>query len=231
MAAKTQTKTEIRNNTAKAQKLLRGIDNETVAIKKDQEKLNARVKAVQESTRVVQTLIGGISNAALAAPSAQKPAPAQAKKPAAKPQAQAKKPAAKVRAKPQAKKPAAKAQAKPAQKAAPKAQAKKPAAKAAPKADKPKAPVSNRPPLKKVITDILAKNGKPMGAAEIYKEACQKFGYWSRQSLYNALKDARSFSKDGDGFRAASPKSTTTDVEAEDFVKKVEGNAATSTVV
>jgi hypothetical protein len=248
MASKTQTKTEIRNNTAKIGKLLRGIDNETLAIKRDHDKLGSRVKAVQENARSVQTLIGGISNTALATPV--KPAKvAAAKKPEAKKPAKvaaAKKPAKKLEAKkpvskkPEAKKPAKKLEAKkPAKAVAKKPEAKKPAKVAAAKkpvaAKAEKNVAGNRPPLKKVISDIITKNGKPMGAAEIYKEVCQQFGYYSRQSLYNALKDNKSFAKNGEEYKVVesqtpSAKSAVSDSEAEDFVRKVDEDVATSTL-
>jgi hypothetical protein len=247
MASKTQTKTEIRNNTAKIGKLLRGIDNETFAIKKDHSKLNERIKAVQESARSVQTLIGGISNMALTVPakaakksdmkvSAKKPAPAkklEAKKPTvkvAKKPAPAKKPAVKVAAKKPA--PAKKLAAAKKPVAAKKVEAKEP--KAAKKTEK-AMPVSNRPPLKKVIFDIISKSGEAMGAADIYKEACQKFGYYSRQSLYNALKDNKSFTKNGEKYGVVGSQTTSTrpsvsDSEAEDFVRKVDEDTATSSM-
>jgi len=230
MASKTQTKTEIRNNTSKIGKLLRGIDNETLAIKQAQDKLNVRVKAVQDNARTVQTLIGGISNAALAAPS--KPVPAKAVKPAkaAKPAKPAKvaKPAkpAKV-AKP----------AKPAKVAKPvKVKAEK-LVKAAKASDK-TPPTSDRPSLKKVISEIIAKSGKPMGTADIYKAACQKYGYWSRQSLYNALKDIKVFAKNGEEYSVVgepdvdtNSMSDSSDTEADDFVKRVEENSSVAGLV
>jgi len=224
--SKTQTKTEIRNNTAKIGKLLRGIDNDTLAIKKDQAKLNVRIKAVQDSAKTVQTLIGGISNMALAAPASLKKV--QVKKPEPKTASKVSPKAPKAPKKPTPKKAATKT-------AAPKKDLKKATkAPAAVKASTSESP-QDRPSLKKVITDIILKNGKPMGAADIYKMACQKFGYWSRQSLYNALKDNKAFAKKGEGYDVpdSSPISIseTSDSEAEKFVQRVEGNSATSAVV
>jgi outer membrane biosynthesis protein TonB len=224
--SKTQTKTEIRNNTAKIGKLLRGIDNDTLAIKKDQAKLNVRIKAVQDSAKTVQTLIGGISNMALAAPASLKKV--QFKKPEPKTASKVSPKAPKAPKKPTPKKAATKT-------AAPKKDLKKATkAPAAVKASTSESP-QDRPSLKKVITDIILKNGKPMGAADIYKIACQKFGYWSRQSLYNALKDNKAFAKKGEGYDVpdSSPISIseTSDSEAEKFVQRVEGNSATSAVV
>jgi hypothetical protein len=228
MATKTQTKSEIRNNTAKIGKLLRGIDNETLAIRKDQDKLSARVKTVQENTKAVHTLIGGISNAALTAPAPAKSNGLPAKKPAVKAQPKTAKIAAKgIKTKLTAKAAKPKAVAKTAK---PKAAAKLAKVQAKPEKTP---PASDRPSFKQVITEILAVK-EPQGAAEIYKAACQKHGYWSRQSLYNALKDAKSFSKNGEGYSRVqgSTKSTaTSDSEADEFVSKVAENTATANVV
>jgi hypothetical protein len=231
---KTQTKTEIRNNTAKATKLLRGIDNEAAAIAKDQAKLNQRVENVKKSVTVVASLLGGISNTALAAPVAPaKPAPA-AKKTAAKP-AKPAKPAKKAAAKlaKAAAKKAAKTAKKAAAKAAPAKKAAKPAVAAKP---------GERPPLKSLINGTLdAVSNEWTPAAEIYKQVCAKAGYFSRQSLYNALKDEKSYEKQGEGAAAkfrrvagasasakAAPATKTTDEEADKFVEKSTTNPATA---
>ena len=229
---KTQTKTEVRNSTAKALKLLRGIDNEAQSIKKDQVKLDQRVKSLSQSAGEISKILSGISNTALAsepakpAAKAAKPASKAAAKPAAKAVKTAAKPAAKAAAKPAAKaaKPAAKA-AKPAAKAAAKPTAKA-TAKAAAK------PAADRPALKQVATDILKASGKPLTASEIYKEATHRHGYWSRQSLYNVL-DKGGFKKSGEGAKATfgiSGSSQTSDDEAEKFVSKVSGDASVATV-
>ena len=226
MATKTQTKTEIRNNTAKIGKLLRGIDNETLAIKKDQSKLNARVESVQKNARFVQTLIGGISNTAISVFDA-KPAKVVATKPAkvvaAKP-AKPAKPAKVVKVAPvKVAKPVVE---KPAKVAKP--------VKASDKANKVKVAEGDRPPLKKVIADTITSSGVALSASEIYQEACKKHGYWSRQSLYNALKD-KSFTKTGEKYSFSEQKSKskhiTSDDEADNFVKKVEGDSATATLL
>jgi hypothetical protein len=230
---KTQTKTEIRNNTAKATKLLRGIDNEAAAIAKDQAKLNQRVENVKKSVTVVASLLGGISNTALAAPiPAAKAAPA-AKKAVTK---------AVKTAKPMAKATAKKAAAKPPKKAvkaaSPKKTAKpataKPAKAAKPAAAKP----GERPPLKSLINGVLdGASNEWTPAAEIYKQVCAKAGYFSRQSLYNALKDEKSYEKQGEGAAAkfrhlagasakAATATKTTDEEADKFVEKSTTNPA-----
>ena len=229
---KTQTKTEVRNSTAKALKLLRGIDNEAQSIKKDQVKLDQRVKSLSQSAGEISKILSGISNTALAsepakpAAKAAKPAAKAAAKPAAKAAKPAAKPAAKAAAKPAAKaaKPAAKAA-----KAAAKAAA-KPTAKATAKAAA--KPAADRPALKQVATDILKASGKPLTASEIYKEATHRHGYWSRQSLYNVL-DKGGFKKSGEGAKATfgiSGSSQTSDDEAEKFVSKVSGDASVATV-
>lgn len=227
--AKTQTKTEVRNATAQIGKLLRGIDNSTQVILRDKKKLEEKITAVQKDAKTVQTLISNVSNTALAAmdvPAAApakkavapaKPAPAKPAptKKAAAPAKPAVKPAA-------AKKPAAKkpAPAKPAAKPA----AKKPDG----KAHQAVVP-GDRPALKQVITDLLAANG-PMAAPDIYKAAVAKHGYWSRQSLYNGLKDTSLFLKDGEKYRAAGRAAAAKKDEADAFVEQVESNAATAHV-
>jgi hypothetical protein len=256
---KTQTKAEIRNNTAKATKLLRGIDNEAIAITKDQAKLNKRVENVQKSVTQVASILGGISNMALAVPAAPKSAPAKAV-PAKAAATKAVKLAAKATKKAEkaekaaAAKAASKkaAQAEKAEKAASKkaAQAEKAAskkaAKAAAKAARPTAAAKvaksvpsvksgERPPLKLLINSVfdgLKNEWTP--AAELYKQVMTKAGYFSRQSLYNALKDDKSYEKQGDGalakFRRATDASTTstktTDEEADSFVEKSTSNLA-----
>jgi hypothetical protein len=64
---KTYTKTEIRNNAAKAVKLLRGIDNEAASISKAQTALTKRVSVVTNNVAQVNSLLEGISSAALTA--------------------------------------------------------------------------------------------------------------------------------------------------------------------
>jgi len=79
----------------------------------------------------------------------------------------------------------------------------------------------------------LKKNGK-LPANEIYKAVVQAHGYYSRQSLYNALKDEKTFKKVGEDYMVAggaASATATSDEEAETFVKAVEGESATSSVV
>ena len=215
--AKTQTKTEIRNASSKLDKLLRGIDNNTEIARKEQKKLDARFEQISKDTQTVKTLISSITNTAMTAVSTPAPAPA---KTASKPEkaAKASKPA----------KPQKQDKAKPAVKTAAKPQkgqgsAKKPAGKANAK---------ERRPLKDVVNEILAKKG-PALPADLYKEVTKSEGYYSRQSLYMALK-SDDYKKLSDGrYDRASTKSSTkpsTD-EADAFVSQVESNEAVANVV
>lgn len=148
-------------------------------------------------------------------PTAAKPAPA-AKVAAVKTPKPAKVPAAKPAKEPKV--------AKPAQKTAPKASA-KPAAKTA----------VEKIPLKQVLKMILQAGGNEYTAAnELYKTAIAKYGSWSRQSLYNALKDTKTFVREGDNYKLAekqnvAPSTATGEKdEADRFVAKVEGDTAVS---
>jgi hypothetical protein len=227
---KTQTKTEVRNNTAKAAKLLRGIDNEVAAINKETAALNKRTAVVKQAAAQAMTLLTGLSGTALVGAGATAAKPAS--KPAPKP---AKKTAKKAAAKP-AKKAAAKPAAKPAKKAAAKAAAPKPAKKAAAKpAPKPAKP-GERPALFGVVVDVLNKT-PDVTAAAIYKTIESMGLHYSRQSLYNQL-EKPAFTKAGDGatatFRnapgqakAAAPAAKTSDADADAFVEKATANPAT----
>jgi hypothetical protein len=87
-----------------------------------------------------------------------------------------------------------------AEKPAKPAKAEKPAKPA--KAEKPAA--QKAPALKPVIIQAL-ENGS-MTAADLYTHV-KKIHDWSRQSLYNALKDETLFTKDGDKFKRATKSS------------------------
>jgi hypothetical protein len=150
---------------------------------------NKHTKIINDNTKQVKTLIASISNAK---PVATKPAakPAKpAKKPAAAKPTVVKKPAKPVITKPVESKPV-------------------PAGKTV--------AVEGRPILKDAIKEILVANGsKAMVAAEIYKQTTAKYGYWSRQSLYNALE--KSFTKTDQGYE---PKKDSADVEVDNFIDK-----------
>jgi len=132
-------------------------------------------------------------------------------------------------------KPAKKAAKKPAKKAA-----KKPAKKAAKKVSKPakatksaKPAANGRPPLKEALVQIFKEHG-PMTPAEAKKLAIEKWGYWSSQSLYNAInKNTDTFKKNGEKVELVGGGSSkkTTSPEVEDFVSKVEKDESVSKTV
>lgn len=179
--------------------LLRGIDNSSQTIAKNQDVIR---KNVQEVKKLAQGL-----------GSQEKTVPAS-KKPAAK------------KAAPAAKKKAAKKSASAAKKAPAKAsKAPSNGLPKAPKVDGKKAPVDGRPPLKDALKDLISKaGGQPVSQAALYKQATDKWGYWSRQSLYVAMKDEKLFQKKGDGYvNAQSGSSKVSDGEADAFVRKATG--------
>lgn len=91
-----------------------------------------------------------------------------------------------------------------------------------------KKPVDGRPPLKQAMQEVLdGSNGEGMAASEIWKLVTAKYGYWSRQSLYNALKDAKLFKKAGDKFQSVSHE----DEAAEKFIKSVKEDKETAEAV
>lgn len=102
---------------------------------------------------------------------------------------------------------------------------------------------SNRMPLKYAVKHILNKNnGKPMSQNEIYHSVIKSCGKWSRQSLYSALKDASLFVKTDDGFKLKpgasmnapvrqSSSSDHAEEEADAFIRSVENDDSTSSVV
>ncbi len=57
-------------------------------------------------------------------------------------------------------------------------------------------------PIKKAVDSVLSGSDSAKKASEIYTEITGKYGSWSRQSLYNALKDEKKYSKTGDGAEA-----------------------------
>lgn len=247
---KTQSKTEIRNNTAKATKLLRGIDNEAAAIAKAQDALNKRVASVQKTAAQVSSLLTGISTTALAASTAvaAKPtAKAKPAKPVKKPTAKAKpvkkeaKPTAKAKpAKPVVAKKAEAQPAKPAkaEKVKP-AKAEKPVAAKKAEAKPAPAKAGERPPLVQLINNVLDTT-PGVTAAEIYKQVVAAAGYFSRQSVYVHLKKSDLYTKTGDGAAATFKRATgapekagkggTSDEEAEAFAEKAGSNPVTAAV-
>jgi len=227
---------------ARVSVLLRGIDNSVSIIEKQRGRIDS-------SLREAKTLLSGLSNAVVEAKEAATKAQREAKeakevaKKAAKvakkpapPKKVAKKPAAK---KPAAKKPAAKKAKKPAAKKA----AKKPAAKKPAPAKKPAAakttpingeskktkplkerfpPKENRPLLKDAIRELLKASGAPMSMPDIYNQIVEKWGYWSRQSFYNVIRDKKNFKSDDDEmFTPVEGEVQVTDKEADEFVASV----------
>jgi len=223
-----QSRAQVRNAAAAAGKHLRGIDNEVAAIKKVQKSLDDRTDKVTKSVAAVSQIIQGISNIAM---SSSETTTAAAIKNQAKAAAKAPVKAAKAAAKVQTKT-APKVQSKPAAKTKP-----KPAAKAQSK-DAAKAQAEDRPALKTVIDEVLKSASAPMKASTIYLEACKRYGRWSRQSLYNALKDKKKYAKAGDGANATFEPSngssgtveSVTDDAAENLIRRVENSDATANV-
>jgi len=78
--------------------------------------------------------------------------------------------------------------------------------------------VAGRPALKQAIQEVFNGNSNgPLAASEIWKTVTGKYGYWSRQSLYNALKDSKLFKKEGDKFQSISQE----DESVDKFVESV----------
>lgn len=219
-STKLETKTQIRNGAARADKLLRGIDNQIVRLETTTRK---EVDTLKEQAKEVRGLLTGLSNAALTASSpASPPVKAVKSAPASKPAPTSKPGPAK---KPQVSKPQ-KAQSKSAIKSN-KTASKSPTKTVANPESHPEAD-PNRPPLKDVLRSLIRKNGS-LTAPDLYKAATQAYGYWSRQSLYNVLKDTTAFKKVGDKFEEVGGEYTSDD-EAEKFVESVKNNQATALV-
>jgi len=137
-------------------------------------------------------------------------------------------------------KPVKKAAKKPVKKAAKNPVKKAPVKKAAKKASKPakatksaKPAANGRPPLKEALVQIFKEHG-PMTPAEAKKLAIEKWGYWSSQSLYNAInKNTDTFKKNGEKVELVGKSSSkkTTSPEVEDFVSKVEKDESVSKTV
>lgn len=202
---KIQTKTEVRNTAAKADKILRGIDNDMVSIQKDQSKITDRLKGVVSSTILVRNMLSGISNTVLTAPTE---APVKSAKA--------------ITAKPvKVTKPVSKAV------AAPK---KKPAIKSAKNLEAVRPPMKQI--LQDILSN--ASNGRAT-QADLFKEACRLHGKFARQSVKAALKDSKLFTKIGNEYESATQDkivvlSTTSDDEAENFLESVNNQQSTAHV-
>ena len=158
----------------KVSSLFRGLDNEVT-------KIQTGMKTIHGLKSQISNLALGLANVAVTATAAAKAAKT-AKPAAAKPAKATAKPVKKAAAKP------AKAVAKPAKepKAAKPATAK--AAKPAKAANIEKAPVPNRPTTRDAIKEILTEAGKFLPVIEVRDLIVAKYGYISRQSVYQAAK-------------------------------------------
>lgn len=216
----------------KVSSLLRGVDNSVAKIAKGRTAIAEGEKAIRENTSQIRSIVSGLSNTAQTGKAAvKKPAKKAAAKKPVKKKAAAKKAAPK---KPVKKKKAAAKKAAPA-KAAKKAAPKKAAAK--------KVAVEGRPSVKEAIKESIRADG-PDTKASLYHKVTGKYGYWSRQSFYNALKDESSFrevdgkvhvisvkaseKKEAPKKEAPKPKPRTTDEEADRFVDSVAQDPAVS---
>lgn len=231
----TPNKSAARNATAKATKLLRGLDNQSAAVLKY---VDAQVAKMKGTVSTVLAQLNTVSSAALSTPPVAKPAAAKTAAPKAvkaKPAASAAKATKPVRGSTTG------AKAEPA--GAKKPAAKKPAAKAAAGGKKNTGTIDNRPNLKPIIMAELKARG-PLRAAELYHKAeavasAGGFKVWSNQSLYSLLDKAVEHGevvKTGEKAAATfaiNPKSTSSvsDQDAEALVEKVHSDAATSAVV
>ena len=185
MVQKTTQKSQTPKQMAiKVESILRGLDNSQASIGKHQKKIDDGIEELKP-------LLAGLANAATAKPAAK---PVQAK-PAAKAPAPAK-PAAKPQPAKAAK--AAKPAVKPAKPTAKAPKSAKPAKTAAKVKDGKKEPVPGRPILKEAIKEMIAAEGGKGPAAKLYHRAIDKYGYWSRQGFYAALKDTKSFTHTSD---------------------------------
>ena len=73
--------------------------------------------------------------------------------------------------------------------------------------------------MKDAIRESIGSEG-PDTKANLYHRVTSKYGYWSRQSFYNALKDKKSFREvDGKILDVSSRPVQTTDEEAQKFVE------------
>ena len=96
-----------------------------------------------------------------------------------------------------------------------------------------KSPVAGRPSLKQAVQSVMIPATGPMTAADIWKTTVGQYGYWSRQSLYNALKDEKLFVRtDDDKFLlTVAGKKLKTDDKADAFVAGVAADPATAKMI
>lgn len=173
----TETKLTTKQMSIKIGKILKGVDNSVTQIHKHQTSIGEAIPALQK-------LVGGITNNITPVAPAKETKPVKEVKKAKpeKPVKEAKKPVKEVK------------------KAKPDKEVKKPAKELKKPAKEVKKPVAERPALKQVIKNVITNNGTPMTSSEIYKTIIDKHGIWSRQSVYNALKDKSLFTRTNDVF-------------------------------
>lgn len=203
----------------KLNSLLKGLDNSALVLNKHKEQITKSVKEIS-------VLVTGLANPKTAKAKTVKPVkPAKVK--AAKTAKVAK--VAKVKAVKPAKVAKVAKPEKPAKvvkEAAPVEAVAKPTKPA--KTNPP--PVAGRPILKEAIKGIIADAKKPLPASDIWHRAVEKYGYWSRQSCYNALDDSKTFSKSDEGFSVRSANGVADDDEADQFVDSIEKAAPAAAV-
>lgn len=201
-------KNAMKNAVSAANKLLKGIDNETASVRKLLDVNNKKIEKVAQSVENLSRIIAAVSNISM-------------EKPVDKPTVKAApKAAANVTGKPEKEKKPEKSNKVDKNKAS--------------KAAKLASPKEERPTLKSVIDSILIKSPAGLRASAIYSEATNFHGNWSRQSLYNALKDTSRYSRasmGGDVVYKYNAKTAVSEEEADKIINKIETTVSVSKVV
>ena len=187
----------------KAVSLLRGMDNSVARVKKEAASM---ADAASQLKKVLPALSNVMKPAVNAAPKKSAPKKSAPKKSAPKKVCNPQKSAPKKGA---TKKSAAQNPSKAAQNAKP--------------------PVEGRPTIKEAIQEVVQENGA-IPPADLWKKCVEKYGYWSRQSLYNALKDTKLFRKTK-GKIELPPTSGKKDDGVENFVDGVVADKSVSQAV
>lgn len=188
-----------------AQNITKGLDNTVAAIeaeaKRSIDSIRKKLGAVRDISSKAKNLVSGLSNLEVPVKAVKK-APAPAKAPA-KPKSSKKKAPAK-----------AKAPAKP-KKATP--------AKKVEGSKSPKDPVPGRPVLREAIHQLLA-GSKRMKKTDLREALEEKWGYWSRQSVYSMLNRDPRIQEDDDGLVFLQE-------DVDKFVDKASGDPSVAQVV
>lgn len=185
--------------TAAIVKMLKGIDNEAVALQKSHAQLHKKLESIQNTLTGAHKLVSALSNSSV-------------KKPVVNTTAS-------ISGKPASHKNSI-----------------------SPPNGTSTVASESKGPIKNAIVQVLKSSTKAMKASEIYNTLTSSYGTWSRQSLYNALKDANKFHRSGDSADAvyvlndgtsvnqtkvADGASTSiTEQEADALIKKMEENSA-----